>query len=248
MKRIVTAFGVALLISSLMTSRVWAQATAQINGAVKDQTGAVLPGVEITVTQTETGISRNTVSDEGGAYILPNLAIGPYKLEASLPGFRTYVQTGIVLQVNASPVINPILEVGQVSEQVEVQANAALVETRTVGIGQVMENERILELPLNGRNAAELVLAIGAAVQTTAAVPDRNMPQVMAISVAGGLSTGTVYILDGAMHNDIYSNYNLPLPFPDALQEFKVETSALSAQYGMYSGASVHSVTKSGTN
>src|SRR5689334_19245112 len=99
MKRIVTALGVLLLVT-FTTSMVWAQATAQINGAVKDQTGAVLPGVEITATQTETGISRSTVSDESGAYILPNLAVGPYRLEAALPGFRTYVQTGIVLQVN----------------------------------------------------------------------------------------------------------------------------------------------------
>jgi Carboxypeptidase regulatory-like domain len=247
MKRMVSAFGVALLIS-MMSTVGWAQATAQINGAVKDQTGAVLPGVDITATQTETGISRTAVSDETGSYILPNLAVGPYRLEASLPGFRTYVQTGIVLQVNASPVINPVLEVGQVSEQVEVQANATLVETRTVGVGQVIENERILELPLNGRQVTDLITLSGAAVQTATNVPDRNMPQVTAMSVAGGLSTGTVYILDGAMHNDIYSNYNLPLPFPDALQEFKVETSALSAQYGMYSGASVNSVTKSGTN
>src|SRR5262245_17018772 len=124
MKRIVNAFGFVLLIGTLTSTTGWAQATAQINGAVKDQTGAVLPGVDITATQTETGISRTAVSDETGSYILPNLAVGPYRLEASLPGFRTYVQTGIVLQVNASPVINPVLEVGQVSEQVEVQANA----------------------------------------------------------------------------------------------------------------------------
>jgi hypothetical protein len=144
------------------------------------------------------------------------------------------VQTGIVLQVNANVVINPVLSVGQVSEQIEVQANAALVETRNTGVGQVIENERILELPLNGREVTDLITLSGAAVQTIVQVPDRNMPEVAAISVGGGFSTGTVYLLDGAMHNDVYSNYNLPLPFPDALQEFKVETSALSAQYGMY--------------
>src|SRR5438034_1888529 len=114
----------------------WAQATAEISGTVKDQTGAVLPGVEVTATQTETGIARTAVTNETGSYVLSNLAIGPYRLEAGLPGFRTFVQSGIVLQVNASPVINPVLEVGQVSEQVEVQANATLVETRTVGVGQ----------------------------------------------------------------------------------------------------------------
>src|SRR5262245_29312598 len=248
MKLIIRHLCQALFICSLLSPALWAQATAQISGTVKDQSGAVLPGTEITATQTETGITRNTISNETGSYVLSNLAVGPYRLEVALPGFRTYVQTGIVLQVNSNPVINAVLEVGQVAEQVEVQANASLVETRSVGVGSVIENERILELPLNGRQVTDLITLSGAAVQTPTNVPDRNMPQVTAMSVAGGLSTGTVYVLDGAMHNDIYSNYNLPLPFPDALQEFKVETSALSAQYGMYSGASVNSVTKSGTN
>src|ERR1051325_2284329 len=129
------------------TGNLWAQATAQISGTAKDQSGAVLPGVEIRATQTETGIARTAVTNETGSYVLPNLPIGPYKLEGSLPGFRTFVQTGINLEVNASPAINVTLEVGQVSEQVEVEANATLVETRTVGVGQVVENARILELP-----------------------------------------------------------------------------------------------------
>src|SRR5207253_4138902 len=115
----------------LTSSTGWAQATAQISGAVRDQSGAVLPGVEITATQAETGVARMTVTNETGAYVLSNLAVGPYRLEAALAGFRTFVQTGIVLQVNASPVINIALGVGQVTEQVEVQADAALVETRT---------------------------------------------------------------------------------------------------------------------
>src|SRR5262245_29262950 len=119
---------------------LFAQATAQITGTARDQSGAVLPGVEIKATQTETGISRDTVTNETGSFVLPNLPIGPYRLEAALPGFRTFVQTGIVLEVNASPTINLVLAVGQVSEQVEVQANAALVETSNVGVGQVMEN------------------------------------------------------------------------------------------------------------
>ena len=132
---------------------------------MKDQTGAVLPGVEVTATQTDTGATRNTVTNETGSYALPNLPLGPYRVEAALPGFRTYVQTGIVLQVNSNPVINPVLEVGQVSEQVEVQANAALVETRSAGVGQVIENQRILELPLNGRQVTDLITLAGAATQ-----------------------------------------------------------------------------------
>src|SRR5262245_22734519 len=97
----------ALVIGS---SSVWAQGTAQISGIVRDQSGAVLPGAEVTATQTETGTTRTTVSNETGSWVLPNLPIGPYRLEAGLPGFRTFVQTGIVLQVSASPVINAVLE------------------------------------------------------------------------------------------------------------------------------------------
>ena len=152
MKESVRFLSVGLLVLALSSGVVWAQATAQISGTVRDQSGAVLPGVEITVTQTDMGVTRNTITNETGSYLLPNLALGSFRLEAGLSGFRTYVQTGIVLQVNSSPVINPVLEVGQVTEQVEVQANAAMVETRAAGVGQVIENERILELPLNGRS------------------------------------------------------------------------------------------------
>src|SRR2546423_3498772 len=113
MKDIVKFLALAFVVSILATANVWAQATAEISGTVKDATGAVLPGVEVTATQTETGIARSTVSNETGAYALPNLPIGSYKLEASLGGFRTFVQTGIVLQVNSRPVINVTLEVGQ---------------------------------------------------------------------------------------------------------------------------------------
>src|SRR2546427_3867840 len=109
-----------LLMGGLVCPIAWSQATAQINGTVRDQSGAILPGVEIVVTQTDTGAARNTVSDEAGSFVLPNLPIGPYKLEAGLPGFRTYLQTGIVLQVNDKPAVNITLQVGHVSEQVEV--------------------------------------------------------------------------------------------------------------------------------
>src|SRR5215510_2553114 len=156
--------GIVVLLLASTTSLLFAQATAQISGTVRDQSGAVLPGVEITATQSETGISRSTISNETGSYVLPNLPVGPYRLEVSLPGFHTFVQSGIVLQVNGSPVVNPILEVGQVTEQVEVQANAALVETRSQGVGQVIENARILELPLNGRSVNDLITLSAATV------------------------------------------------------------------------------------
>src|SRR6476646_7344821 len=134
MKRVQIIVFVGLLAFAVNSAKVWAQAAAQISGTVRDQSGAILPGVDVTATQTDTGIIRSTITNETGYYVLPTLAVGPYRLEAALPGFRTFVQTGIALQVNRDAVINPVLEVGQITEQVEVQANAALVETKAVGV------------------------------------------------------------------------------------------------------------------
>ena len=214
MKRFLSCLFAALLVTALSCTSVWAQATAQISGTVRDQTGAVLPGVEVTAAQTETGVARTTITNETGSYVLANLPVGPYRLEATLPGFRTFAQTGIVLQVNTSPVVNPVLEVGQVTEQVEVEANAALVETRTSSVGQVIENQRILELPLNGRNVTDLIALNGAAVQTGTVTG--RLTSGSQISVGGGLPTGTDYSLDGANHINFLTGVGLDLPFPDA--------------------------------
>src|SRR5262249_5238632 len=249
MRRILVSIFAGIFACAGACVEVRAQATAEISGTVKDQSGAVLPGVEVTATQTETGISRTAVTNETGSYVLPNLPLGPYRVEATLPGFRTFVQSGIVLQVNASPLINPVLEVGQVSEQVEVQANAALVETRSAGVGQVVENARILELPLNGRQVVDLIPLAGAA--TPAPLNDggaRNPFATASFSVAGGQNASVAFTLDGAYHNNPHDNGYISMPFPDALQEFKVETSASNAQNGVKSAGNVSLVTKSGTN
>src|SRR5437667_8281748 len=190
-------------------------------------------------------MARNEVTKETVSYVLPNLAVGPYKLEAALPGFRTFLQTGIVLQVNGSPVVNPVLEVGQVSEQVEVQANAAMVETRNAGVGQVIENQRILELPLNGRQVSDLITLAGAAVQTATSRTQNGSAEAY-IQVGGALGYAVDYTLDGASHINFVTGANMALPFPDALQEFKVETSGVNAQHG--TASAVGGVTKSGTN
>jgi len=165
-----------------------------------------------------------------------------------MPGFRSYVQTGIVLQVNANPAVDVVLQPGQPSDQVQVQANVAMVETRNSGVGQVMENQLIVGLP-SGRRITDLILLLGAVTPGSDPVlnSSRNYPT-QSLSVAGGLASGTTYVLDGSMHNDPYNNLNLPLPFADALQEFKLEASALPAQYGLHSAAAVNAVTKSGAN
>jgi hypothetical protein len=236
-----------VVMAAVCTAGLWAQGVAQIQGTVLDATGSAVAGADVKATQTDTGIVRSTVTGADGVYVLANLPVGPYRLEVSKQGFNEFVQTGIVLQVNTSPNVDVALKVGAVSEQVQVEANAALVDTQGTSVGSVIENQRILELPLNGRNAAELIQLAGAAVpggiNGTA-----GMPGGLNISVAGGLLSGVTYFLDGALYNNPFDAVNMPFPFPDALQEFKVETNSLTAENGLHSAGAVSAVVKSGTN
>ena len=160
-----------------------------------------------------------------------------------------YAQSGIVLEVNTAPTLDVGMKVGSVSEQVTVEAAAIQVETRTQSVGQVVDTARVLDMPLNGREVHELIFLAGMANYpgTASLNTVRNYPTVI-VSVAGGAPDSVSYSLDGLIHQDPYNNLSLPLPFPDALQEFKVETSAIPAQYGYHSTATVSAVTKSGTN
>ena len=236
------------LLGLFLTASAFAQiSTAQLAGKVTDESGAVLPGATVTITQTDTGADRSVVTDGEGTYLVSNLAPGPYRLEVMLQGFRTYVQTGIVLQVAATPTINVSLGLGELEETVTVEAATPLVDVRSAGVSEVVESERIVELPLQGRDVTALLVLAGASVNT-GSPNSRSFGGGVNVSVAGGLPFGVAYLLDGAMHNDAQNNANLPLPFPDALQEFRVATTGLTAQNGMHSGASVNAVTKSGTN
>jgi hypothetical protein len=207
----------------------------------------VLPGVTVVAIQTETGFRREAVTAETGAYSLLNLPVGPYRLEATLAGFRTYSQTGIVLQVNSNPVIPVALQLGSLEETVSVEASAPLIETRTPSVGTVVDNEAVEAMPLEGRNAVALVMLVGAAVDLGDPT-SRSQTTSGRIAIAGGQQWGVAYSLDGAMHNNVLDGLNLPLPFPDALQEFRVETSSQNSERGRQGNGSVSVVTKSGTN
>ena len=229
----------------------WAQSTAQINGAVRDASGLAVTGADVQATQTDTGQVRTANTGSDGSFVFANLPIGPYKLEVSKAGFSKYVQSGIVLQVDSNPTVAVALKVGAVSDQVTVQADAAMVETHSTGVGTVVDNQRVVELPLNGRNATELIYLSGMANVATGTSTSFNSPRnypTVIVSVAGGTGNGINFLLDGVSHNDTQNSLNLPLPFPDALQEFKVETSAMAAQYGYHSNATVNAVTRSGSN
>jgi len=243
-----------LILALLAPGAAFAQAVAnaEIRGLITDVSGAVVPGAQVKATQTETGRVRSTVSGTDGSYVLPNLAVGPYKLEVTAPAFSNYVQSGILLQVGNNVQINVALQVGTISQEVSVAADAAMVETQDTSVSQVIDQRRIMALPLNGRQATDLiVLAGGAAVAPSAAgrfITTHDYPTSVGVSVAGGQANSNNYLLDGADHRDTHSNVNLPFPFPDALQEFSVQTAGLSARSGLQAGALVNVVTKSGTN
>ena len=251
MRRMFSSVLGALVIVALTCSVVWGQATARISGRVTDATGALIPGVEVTGTQTATGVTRIVVTNETGSYALQNLPIGPYEVSATLPGFQTFRQTGIVLQVGSNPAINIVMAVGQVTQTVEVTANAALVETRDVGVSSVMENVRLMELPLNGRALVDLVELSGAV--TPAPILDgtggRDPFSKGNVAVAGGMGSSLNYSLDGAYHNHPAFGGYLSMPFPDALEEFKVQSGGAGAEsVGERASGSVQMVTKGGTN
>lgn len=245
--RIVSLILFAVLIGLFISQAAFGQAVSQISGTTRDQSGAVVPGVDITATQTDTGIKRTTTTDDAGNFVLPNLPLGPYRLEAAKMGFRTYLQTGIALQVDSSPNFPIPLAVGDTTTTVEVEATAALVETEKLGVGTVMETQRVLDLPLNGRIATDLIALTPGAVQSGNS-PAYGMNTGVTISIAGGQVYGVFYALDGAPHMNMYDSTNMPFPFPDALQEFKVDTSTQNATAGVHSGGQVNAVTKSGTN
>ena len=145
--RVLCATSLGLLLAASAFAQI---STAQLAGKVTDNSGAVLPGVTVTMTQAETGAARSVVTDAEGAYLVSNLPPGPYRLEVALSGFKTYVQTGIVMQVAATPTINVALDLGGLEETVTVEAAAPLVDVKSAGVSEVVESERIVETDLNG--------------------------------------------------------------------------------------------------
>ena len=163
--RLLRAFVVIVVFVFATHGNAWAQAIggSQLSGVVHDSSGGAIPGAEVTATKTDTGTIRTVFTGADGTYSLPNLPIGPYQLKVALQGFTTYVRDGIVLQVGSNPEINVTLAVGAISEQMTVTANTSLVETKNTGVGQVIDNQRIMEMPLNGRQATELIFLSGLA-------------------------------------------------------------------------------------
>ena len=253
MRRISTYLAALVVFALALTTSAAAQtvAVAQLSGAVTDESGGALPGVEVTVTQTSTGASRFAITGSRGEYVFTSLPVGPYTLSAKLTGFTTFEQTGIVLAVGDSRSVNIPLKIGAISETITVAGNVSQVETRSTAVGLVISQEQIVGLPLNGRQATSLVALSGGAVDVSAnggLTSNRQPPNAVAISVAGGTGNSTLFLVDGGYNNDSGNNTGNAMPFPDALQEFRTETGVRPARYGMFTGATVNAVTRSGAN
>ena len=242
-----TSFFVFLGLQS--TLKAQATATAQVSGTVMDSSGATIAGAQVSMTQTGKDLVHTTTTDNSGNYTLPELPVGQYRFEVKAPGFKDYVQTGLELVVNNNIQINASMQVGSATETVEVTATASMVETKENSVSVLVDQQRISELPLNGRQVTQLIYTIGAAVPADSGdTGSKTFWNATRISIAGGQGNGTAYLLDGADATDAMSNVNMPFPFPDALQEFSIETSAVSSQFGTHPGATVNVVTRSGSN
>lgn len=255
LRRGLCAWPVVLLLTavsiSVISSPAFAQATAeaQVSGIVTDPSGAAIANATVSMTETDRDATRTTVTDKSGLYTLPNLPVGPYRLEVKTAGFKDYIQNGIVLVVNNNIEVNVTMQIGSASEHVEVTASAVMVETKESSVASLVDEKRINELPLNGRQATQLIITLGGSAYGDAGdTGSKTFFSSTRISVAGGQGNGTAYLMDGGDNTDPMSNVNLPIPFPDALEEFSVETSAVSSKFGTHPGATVNIVTKSGAN
>ena len=222
----------------------------QIQGIITDPAGAAVSGATVEADQTELRLKRTIISGPNGDYVFPDLPVGTYQLIVSKMEFETYHRSGIILQVGNNLRVDIAISLGNITQTVRVNADASMVQTVDQSVSQVIDPQRIVDIPLNGREATQLILLTGAATSAPNGdnVGSKNYPSEVTLSVAGSQGTSTDYLMDGADNNDAFSNVNLPFPFPDAIQEFSVQTSGLSAQFGLHPGSVVDIVTRAGGN
>ncbi|MBI4874342.1 MAG: TonB-dependent receptor [Acidobacteria bacterium] len=232
------------ILAAIAAASMFAQGSVTIFGTVTDSSGAVLPNAGIVVTNTQTAATRQTVSSDAGAYVVAQLPVGDYTVKAEAKGFKTFVQDRIQVQVDENRRVDIAMVVGALTETVEVSAQAAQVETRSGAVREVVDSARIVELPLNGRNAIQLQYIVPGIGGRASADQAENE----SVSINGSRPNTNNYTLDGGDNHDPYFNTPSMFPNPDALEEFSVQTSSYSADKGRNAGAFVNAVTRSGTN
>ena len=237
-----------LLVPSLVRAQI--AGTGNIQGTVADATGAVVPNATIVLTQQATQVRRTTQSDASGVYVFPSVPIGNYSVSVTAAGFKTYVQNGIVLEVGSSIAINAVLSVGSREQTIQVQAEGLALQTEDPTFKQTIDQTEVSQMPLNGRQMTALITLSGGSSQAPNGdfTGSKYSYQTISVSIAGGGGNTTLWRFDGGDNQDYMANGNLPYPFPDAVSQFSVESTALGAQDGGHVGGMVNVVTQSGTN
>lgn len=240
----------ALLLLCACAATAQLAGTGNIQGTVVDSSGALIPNATVTLVDASTLVKRSTQSDQAGVYLFPNLPISTYNLKVSATGFETSERTGIVLEVGSNISINAALKVGKADVTVETHADQLSLQTEDTSFKQTIDESTVQEMPLNGRQMTALITLSGGSTSAPGGdfTGSKYSYQTIAVSVAGGMGNTTQWKLDGGDNNEYMGNGNLPFPFPDAVSEFSVESTALGAQSGStHSGGLVNVVTRSGT-
>lgn len=234
----------ALLALLWCTAPVSAQTTGSVSGTIKDNSGAIVPGAAVTVENLETRASRTTSTDDAGRYEIALLPPGRYLIRAELQGFRTEERGDVTLQVSQNARLDFVMSIGSIEESVMVQGAAPLVDTRDAAMGQVIEQVKIVELPLNGRNFRDLgLIAPGVQPETqSSGLATRGG----GLYINGARIYDNNYLLDGFDNNDATTGEIMTFPSPDAIQEFKVLGASYGAEYGFASGGIISLISKSG--
>jgi hypothetical protein len=245
---------VLVLAVLLVCSVVRADVTGSIQGVVRDRSQGAIAGARLTITNVETNLKYEETSGPDGSYRVLALPAGNYKLTVTAGGFRTFVETGIVVKVNDQLEVDVTLEVGSVQQEVvKVEANAVQVQTENTQLGDVIDSKKMLALPLNGRSYIDLLgLQAGVAPATATTIQqDRPVSGILNsgnISVNGQRETANAFLVNGG---DVSEGRNLGaglVPNLDSIEEFRLITNSFDAEYGKFSGAVINAITKSGTN
>jgi len=246
-RKVFLLLGLTIAISGPLLAQV---DTGTIEGIVTDPSGAAVPKVKVTALNQDTNFSRSGVTTDDGSYLIPQLPIGPhYQITAEVTGFKTFVRTGVALQLKQNARMDMQLEVGTGTQNVEVKAQTPLVDTESTTGGEVVGTDRLRELPLNGRNPIQLAgLITGVSALNAVDTLSNGNRNASSLSVNGSRANDVDWELNGIRFAGSYLNLGLNYPNPDALSEFKLVTNPNSAEIGEYSGALFTAVMKSGTN
>ena len=239
----------AAVLHLMLAAAVYSQGVSAIVGLITDPSGASVSSARIHLVEEASGLTYDIVTGTDGGFLFPLLPIGGYVIAVEAAGFHRYEQTGILLQVGERKTLRIELQVGQISESVTVQSQAPIVNTANATLGAVVDEKRMVDLPLNGRDPLQLMALVAGVTPTSGtAIKQAFTYAGTFVSSSGGRGNTVNFMLDGGDNNDSYTNVAQPYPNPDALAEFQFKTNSFSAEYGNATGGVVDAVIRSGTN